>query len=121
VLSNMGMNRVSTKPETARKLVAWSWAIFAVIDCIIVPAILVGIFVSPEGRRGFPSGGGGGAFRPPPPRLSASYLITFTGMKRTPLTTWLAERTSLVTIGLLPGLPRAGPMVIVAVSWSLRG
>lgn len=46
VLSNMGMNRVSTKPETARKLVAWSWVIFAVIDCIIVPAILVGIFSS---------------------------------------------------------------------------
>jgi hypothetical protein len=44
VLSNMGMNRVSTKPETAYKLVAWSWAIFAVTDCIIVPAILVSIF-----------------------------------------------------------------------------
>ena len=43
VLSNMGMNRVSTKPETARKLVAWSWAIFAVTDCIIVPAIVVGV------------------------------------------------------------------------------
>ena len=46
VLSNMGMNRVSTKPETARKLVGWSWAIFAVTDCIIVPAILVGTFFS---------------------------------------------------------------------------
>jgi hypothetical protein len=44
VLSNMGMNRVSTKPETARKLVAWSWAIFAITDCIIVPAMLVSIF-----------------------------------------------------------------------------
>jgi hypothetical protein len=43
VLSNMGMNRVSTKPETARKLVAWSWAIFAITDCIIVPAIVVGV------------------------------------------------------------------------------
>jgi len=43
VLSNMGMNRVSTKPETARKLVAWSWAIFAVTDCIIVLAIVVGV------------------------------------------------------------------------------
>jgi hypothetical protein len=36
VLSNMGMNRVTTKPETARKLVAWSWAIFAVTDSIVV-------------------------------------------------------------------------------------
>jgi len=44
VLSNMGMNRVSTKPETARKLVAWSWAIFAITDCIIVPGILLSIF-----------------------------------------------------------------------------
>lgn len=43
VLSNMGMNRVSTKPEAARKLVAWSWAIFAVTDCIIVPGIVVGV------------------------------------------------------------------------------
>jgi hypothetical protein len=39
VLSNMGMNRVSTKPETARKLVAWSWAIFAVTDSIMVLAV----------------------------------------------------------------------------------
>jgi hypothetical protein len=44
VLSNMGMNRVSTKPETARKLVAWSWAIFVVSDCIIAPGILLTIF-----------------------------------------------------------------------------
>jgi len=44
VLSNMGMNRVSTKPETARKLVAWSWAIFAVTDFIIVPGILLSVF-----------------------------------------------------------------------------
>jgi hypothetical protein len=36
VLSCMGMDRVSTKPETARKLVAWSWAIFAVTDSIVV-------------------------------------------------------------------------------------
>jgi len=41
VLSNMGMNRVSTKPETARKLVAWSWAIFAITDCIVVCGIVV--------------------------------------------------------------------------------
>jgi hypothetical protein len=40
VLSNMGMNRVSTKPETARKLVAWSWAIFAVTDSIVVLAVI---------------------------------------------------------------------------------
>jgi len=39
VLSNMGMNRVSTKPETARKLVAWSWAIFVVTDSIVVLAV----------------------------------------------------------------------------------
>jgi hypothetical protein len=44
VLSNMGMNRVATKPETARKLVAWSWAIFAVTDTLAllgVVAVLV--------------------------------------------------------------------------------
>lgn len=41
VLSNMGMNRVSTKPETARKLVAWSWAIFAVTDSIVVLTVAV--------------------------------------------------------------------------------
>jgi hypothetical protein len=44
VLSNMGMNRVSTKPETARKLVAWSWAIFVATDCIMIAAVLVTIF-----------------------------------------------------------------------------
>jgi hypothetical protein len=44
VLSNMGMNRVSAEPDTARKLVAWSWAVFAVTDCIIVPGILVSVF-----------------------------------------------------------------------------
>jgi hypothetical protein len=43
VLSNMGMNRVSTKPETARKLVAWSWAIFAITDCIAVCGIVVAV------------------------------------------------------------------------------
>lgn len=40
VLSNMGMNRVATKPETARKLVAWSWAIFAVTDSIAVLTVV---------------------------------------------------------------------------------
>jgi hypothetical protein len=41
VLSNMGMNRISTKPEVARKLVAWSWAIFAVTDSVMVLAVVV--------------------------------------------------------------------------------
>jgi hypothetical protein len=45
VLSNMGMNRVSTKPETARKLVAWSWAIFAVTDSIVV-LVVVAVLIS---------------------------------------------------------------------------
>jgi hypothetical protein len=43
VLSNMGMNRVSTKPATARRLVAWSWAIFGVTDGLIVLAIVVAL------------------------------------------------------------------------------
>ena len=43
VLSNMGMNRVSTKPETARKLVAWSWAIFAVTDSVMVLAVVTAL------------------------------------------------------------------------------
>jgi hypothetical protein len=43
VLSNMGMNRVTTKPETARKLVAWSWAIFAVTDSIVVLALVAAL------------------------------------------------------------------------------
>jgi hypothetical protein len=45
VLSNMGMERVSTKPDIARKLVAWSWAIFAVTDSLVV-LLLVAAFVS---------------------------------------------------------------------------
>jgi hypothetical protein len=45
VLSNMGMNRVSTKPKTARRLVAWSWAIFAVTDSIAVLGV-VAVLVS---------------------------------------------------------------------------
>ena len=40
VLSNMGMNRVSTKPETARKLVAWSWGIFAVTDSVMLLGVV---------------------------------------------------------------------------------
>ena len=51
----------------------------------------------------------------------AGYLVTITGMKRMPVTIWVAVRTCLVTAGLLPGFPLAGPMVIVAISWSLRG
>ena len=43
VLSNMGMNRVSNNPEAARKLVAWSWAIFAVTDCVAVCGIVVAV------------------------------------------------------------------------------
>jgi hypothetical protein len=43
VLSNMGMNRVATRPELARTLVAWSWIIFAVTDgvtLLLVVAVL---------------------------------------------------------------------------------
>lgn len=40
VLSNMGMNRVATKPEAARKLVAWSWAIFAVTDTLALLGVV---------------------------------------------------------------------------------
>ena len=43
VLSNMGMNRVSTKPETARRLVAWSWALFAVTDTIAVLLVVAAL------------------------------------------------------------------------------
>jgi hypothetical protein len=43
VLSNMGMNRVPTKPETARRLVAWSWAIFAVTDTIAVLGVVAAL------------------------------------------------------------------------------
>jgi hypothetical protein len=45
VLSNMGMNRVSTKPETARRLVAWSWAILAVTDSIMV-LVVIAVLIS---------------------------------------------------------------------------
>ena len=45
VLSNMGMNRVSTNPESARKLIAWSWGIFAVVDSIMV-LVVVTVLVS---------------------------------------------------------------------------
>ena len=40
VLSNMGMNRVSTKPDTARRLVAWSWAIFVVTDTLALLVVV---------------------------------------------------------------------------------
>ena len=43
VLSNMGMNRVATKPDTARRLVAWSWAIFAVTDSVVVLAVIAAL------------------------------------------------------------------------------
>ena len=66
-------------------------------------------------------GGGGGRVVRPPPSSGAGYLVMITGMERVPVTIWVAVRTCLVTAGLLPGLPRAGPMVMVAISWSLRG
>ena len=51
------------------------------------------------------------------PRSSgAGYLVTITGMTSVPVTIWVAVRTRLVTAGLLPGFPGAGPMVIVALS-----
>jgi hypothetical protein len=40
VLSNMGMNRVSTKPDAARKLVALSWWVFGVTDSLLVLAFV---------------------------------------------------------------------------------
>jgi glucan phosphoethanolaminetransferase (alkaline phosphatase superfamily) len=43
VLSSMGMNRVSTKPEAARKLVAWSWAIWAVMDSILFLGVVAAL------------------------------------------------------------------------------
>lgn len=36
ILNNMGLERVATNPEQARRLVAWSWGIFAVVDGLAV-------------------------------------------------------------------------------------
>jgi hypothetical protein len=55
------------------------------------------------------------------PPFGADYLVTITGMERWPVTTWVAVRALLVTAGLLPGFPGAGSMVMVAISWLLRG
>jgi hypothetical protein len=46
--------------------------------------------------------------------------VTITGMVRWPVTTWLAVPTCLMTADLLPGLG-AGSIVMVAITWSLRG
>ncbi|GAA3241991.1 hypothetical protein [Actinocorallia longicatena] len=40
VLSNMGMERVKTDLPRARKLVAWSWGIFAVTDVVVVIGLI---------------------------------------------------------------------------------
>ncbi|WP_460362636.1 hypothetical protein [Actinocorallia lasiicapitis] len=40
VLSNMGMERVRTDLPKARKLVAWSWGIFAVTDLAVIITIV---------------------------------------------------------------------------------
>jgi hypothetical protein len=56
-----------------------------------------------------------------PRKLGAGYLVMITGTERVPVTIWVAVRTCLVTAGLLPGFPCDGPVVIVAISWSLRG
>ena len=66
-------------------------------------------------------GGGGGAWCAPPQSSGAGHLVMITGMEFMPVTIWVVVRTCLVTAGLLPGVPRAGPMVMVAISWSLRG
>jgi hypothetical protein len=54
------------------------------------------------------------------PPFGADYLVTTTGMERWPVTIWVAVRTFLVTAGLL-AVPGAGSMVMVAISWLLRG
>ena len=54
------------------------------------------------------------------PAFGADYLVTTTGMERWPVTIWVAVRTFLVTAGLL-AVPGAGSMVMVAISWLLRG
>ena len=54
------------------------------------------------------------------PPFGADYLVTTTGTERWPVTIWVAVRTFLVTAGLL-AVPGAGSMVMVAISWLLRG
>jgi hypothetical protein len=46
VLSNMGMNRVESKPDLARQLVASSWIIFAVTDAIALVFVVVAVLAS---------------------------------------------------------------------------
>jgi hypothetical protein len=62
----------------------------------------------------------GGAPMHASPPFGADYLVTTTGTERWPVTIWVAVRTFLVTAGLL-AVPGAGSMVMVAISWLLRG
>lgn len=46
VLNNMGLERVQSDPEKARKLVAWSWGILAVTNALALTALAVVLIVS---------------------------------------------------------------------------
>jgi hypothetical protein len=41
VLNNMGLERVQTSPQTAQRLVAWSWGILAAVDAVAVLILIV--------------------------------------------------------------------------------
>ncbi|ACZ00469.1 hypothetical protein [Thermomonospora curvata] len=45
VLNDRGLERVRTDPQSARKLVAWSWGIFAVVDALAVVAVVLAVFL----------------------------------------------------------------------------